>query len=150
MLKPKVVVGVDGSSTSIAALHAAVEEARLRCAPLHVVVAWQLSYSEIAIETPTVVQKIVEHNAQILETALALVDDCERAGVDISSELLNGHPATELLAAASDASLLVVGTRGTSGIAGTLLGSVAHAAIHHARCPVLVVPSPPTNAGANE
>ena len=142
MLKPKVVVGVDGSPTSIAALHAAVEEARLRGAPLRVVAAWQLTYSEIAIESPTVVQKIVEHNARIVEMALAEVDDGERAGVEIESELLNGHPATELLAAASDATLLVVGTRGTSGFTGTPLGSVAHAAVHHARCPVLVVPLP--------
>ena len=145
MLKPQIVVGVDGSPASIAALHAAVEEARLRRAPLRVVTAWQLTYSEIAIETPTVVQKIVEHNAQIVERALASIEAGERADVEITSELLNGHPAAELLAAASDATLLVVGARGTSGIAGTLLGSVAHAAVHHARCPVLVVPLPASN-----
>jgi nucleotide-binding universal stress UspA family protein len=140
MLEPKIVVGVDGSPASRAALRAALEEARLRHAPLRVITAWQLTYSEIAIETPVVVKKIVEHNAQMLEAALASVDPGATAGVEISSELVNGHPATELLAAAADATLLVVGTRGTSGIAGTLLGSVAHAAVHHANCPVLVVP----------
>ena len=140
MPTPKIVVGVDGSAASLAALREALEEARLRNAPLRVITAWQLTYSEIAIETPVVVQKIVEHNAQMLEAALASVEG-RAAGVEISSELVNGHPATELLAAASDATLLVVGTRGTSGLSGTLLGSVAHAAIHHANCPVLVVPA---------
>ena len=141
MPAPKIVVGVDGSAASLAALREALEEARLRSAPLRVITAWQLTYSEIAIETPVVVQKIVEHNAEMLEAALASVDHGRATGVEISSELVNGHPATELLAAASDATLLVVGTRGTGGLSGTLLGSVAHAAIHHAKCPVLVVPA---------
>jgi nucleotide-binding universal stress UspA family protein len=58
----------------------------------------------------------------------------------VSGELVNGHAATVLLEESRDATLLVVGTRGTGGVAGTLVGSVAHAAIHHAGCPVLVVP----------
>jgi nucleotide-binding universal stress UspA family protein len=140
MVEPKIVVGVDGSPASLAALREALEEARLRHAQLQVVMVWQLTWSEIAIETPVVVQKIVEHNAQILEAALASIDHGHAAGVEVSSELVNGHPATALIDAASDATLLVVGTRGTSGITGTIIGSVAHAAIHHAKCPVLVVP----------
>lgn len=142
MVKPKIVIGVDGSPASLAALREALEEARLRHAHLQVVMAWQLTWSEIAIETPVVVQKIVEHDAQILEAALASIDHGRAAGVDVSSELVNGHAATALIDAASDATLLVVGTRGTSGLTGTIIGSVAHAAIHHAKCPVLVVPAP--------
>jgi len=142
MSEPRIVVGIDGSPTSLAALRAALEEARLRRAPLRVVMAWQLTWSEIAIEAPVVVQKIVEHNARILEDAMASIDHGHAAGVDVSSELVNGYPATELVAAATGARLLVVGARGTSGISGTLIGSVAQAAIHHAKCPVLVVPPP--------
>ena len=136
----KVVVGVDGSAASLDALREALEEARLRHASLRVVMAWQLTWSEIAIETPIVVQQIVEHNHRILEQALTSIVHGNDAGVKVSSDLINGHPATALLNEASNATLLVVGTRGTSGIAGTIIGSVAHAAIHHARCPVLVVP----------
>jgi nucleotide-binding universal stress UspA family protein len=142
MPQAKIVVGVDGSPASLAALHEAIEQARLRAAPLHVVTAWQLTSSEIAIETPAVVQRIVEHNSRILEEALDSIDHGRAADVEISTELINGHPATALLDAASDATLLVVGTRGTSGLIGTIIGSVAHAAIHHAKCPVLVVPPP--------
>jgi len=137
----KVVVGVDGSAASLAALREALEEARLRHASLRVVMAWQLTWSEIAIETPVVVQKIVEHNTRILEQALTSIDHGQAVGVDVSSDLINGHPATALLDAAADATLLVIGTRGTSGISGTIMGSVAHAVIHRTRCPVLVVPA---------
>ena len=138
----KVVVGVDGSAASLAALREALEEARLRHASLRVVMAWQLTWSEIAIETPVVVQKIVEHNTRTLEQALTSIDHGRAAGVDVSSDLINGHPATTLLDAAADATLLVVGTRGASGFSRTIIGSVTHAAIHHATCPVLVVPPP--------
>ena len=143
-----IVVGVDGSEASLAALREALDEARMRGASLHVVMAWQLSWSEIAIESPAVVQRVVEHNARILEGALSSIDHGRSAGVDVSSDLINGHPATALLDAAADASLVVVGTRGTSRIPGTVIGSVAHAVIHHARCPVLVVPARGADSGS--
>ena len=139
MADPKIVVGVDGSAGSLGALSMTVEEARLRQAPLRVVMAWQLTWSEIALETPALVKKVEDHAAEMLEVALASIDR-GRAGIEVSSELVNGHAATVLLEEARDATLLVVGTRGTGGVAGTLVGSVAHAAIHHAGCPVLVVP----------
>ncbi len=140
MVESKIVVGVDGSQGSLAAVHEALEEARLRHASLHLVMAWQLSYSEIAIQSPAVVKRLVTHNEEILETALDSIGHGRAAGVETSAELINGHPATALLAAASDAALLVIGTHGTSGLTGTLAGSVAHAVIQHATSPVLVVP----------
>jgi nucleotide-binding universal stress UspA family protein len=140
MAEPRIVVGVDGSPGSLGALRVALEEARLRHAPLRVVMAWQLTWSEIALETPAMVKQVEDHASEVLDTALASVDHGREAGVEVSGELVNGHAATALLEAARDATLLVVGTRGTGGVSGTLVGSVAHAAIHHARCPVLVVP----------
>jgi nucleotide-binding universal stress UspA family protein len=139
MAEPKIIVGVDGSADSLAALSVALEEARLRHASLRVVMAWQLTWSEIALETPALVKKVEDHAAEMLDVALASIDP-GRAGVEVSGELVNGHAAAVLLEEAHDATLLVVGTRGTGGVAGTLVGSVAHAVIHHAGCPVLVVP----------
>ncbi|MEV4643565.1 universal stress protein [Saccharopolyspora sp. NPDC049357] len=50
-----------------------------------------------------------------------------------------GHPVEELVSAASHAHVLIVGHRGMGGFERLLLGSVAHAVLHHAECPVVVV-----------
>jgi nucleotide-binding universal stress UspA family protein len=56
--------------------------------------------------------------------------------------------AEAILAAANevDAQVIVVGTRGLTGVKSLLLGSVSHAVVHHANLPVLVVPSPHSHA----
>jgi nucleotide-binding universal stress UspA family protein len=142
MGEPRIVVGIDGSRASFAALHVAVEEAKLRQVSLHIVVAWQLSSPDIAVETPQVVHHIVRHNEQILEAALNEIGDYDSARVFVSGELVNGPPVATLLAAAEGSALLVVGSCGTSDRAEPYLGSVAHEVLHHAPCPVLLVPAP--------
>jgi nucleotide-binding universal stress UspA family protein len=135
----RVVVGVDGSPGSVAALRVAADEARLRSSPLRVVMAWQLTWPEIAIETPHVLEQAREHARQRLDAPLAALADTD-AGVEITAELVSGHPVMVLVEETRNATMLVIGTRGTSGVVGTFVGSVAHAVIHNARCPVLVVP----------
>ena len=51
-----------------------------------------------------------------------------------------GIPSQELLIAAKDADMLVVGSRGAGGFARLMLGSVSSQVTHHARCPVVIVP----------
>ena len=66
------------------------------------------------------------------------------AGLQVEIEAVRGDAAPALLSAAGDAALLVVGTRGRGGFKGLLLGSVSAKVTHHAPCPVVVVPHPPS------
>lgn len=57
----------------------------------------------------------------------------------VDLRVVRGHPGHALITASAGAQLVVVGTRGRGGLAGLLLGSVSHAVLHHAGCPVMLV-----------
>jgi nucleotide-binding universal stress UspA family protein len=61
-------------------------------------------------------------------------------GIEVRGELVQGAPAQGLLELARDAELVVVGSRGHGGFKSFLLGSVSQKVVHHAPCPVVVVP----------
>jgi nucleotide-binding universal stress UspA family protein len=64
------------------------------------------------------------------------------SGVDVQRTVVEDRrPAEALVELSTDADLLVVGSRGRGGFTELLLGSVSHAAVLHAACPVVVVPS---------
>ena len=78
---------------------------------------------------------------ELLDSTLYELRDA-LAGVEVERVVFDDrHPAQALVEASSDADLLVVGSRGRGGFAQMLLGSVSHAAVLHAVCPVVVVPS---------
>lgn len=62
-------------------------------------------------------------------------------GVTVTEQAPEGHPVDVLVQASSDAGLLVVGSRGSGGFTGLVLGSVSHALLHHVRCPVAIIPT---------
>lgn len=136
----RIVVGVDGSDASRRALRWAVDEARLRHADLHVVHASAEPF--VAPHGPSIpglvraVQAVDGRPERVLEASLAGVLDGD---VPVRREIIAGPAAPALLAAAQDADLLVVGSRGRGGFTGLLLGSVSQQCVAHAPCPVVVV-----------
>ncbi len=139
---PLVVVGVDGSEPSSVALAWAAEEARLRGAPLKVVHAWRLpSLAYMGPVVPEADFDALGKHAQTLVEAQVTDVLGDHPGIEVLTEVREGPSAQAVLDAAADADLLVVGSRGRGGFAGLLLGSVSSQIVHHARCPVVVVPA---------
>lgn len=140
-----IVVGLDGSPESKAALAWALEDARLRGATLRVVTAWTAPDAYVG-DTPAPMRPELEEalrgvGDRVIEDALAEVLKGSDAAVPIERCVVPAPPAGALLAAAADADLLVVGSRGLGGFAGLLLGSVSQQVAHHAPCPVAIVRS---------
>ena len=69
-----------------------------------------------------------------------MVLDMASPGPVGDGEVVSGTPAHELLSAAKDADLIVVGSRGAGGFTRLLMGSVSTQVSHHAHCPVVVIP----------
>jgi nucleotide-binding universal stress UspA family protein len=137
-----IVVGVDGSDGSIRALRFAVEEARLRNGELRVVNAWHIPPAVYGAGTAPANVDLDEFR-QLAESALLKsVDDAGAAGsgVTVTPILREGQPADVLCEEAKHADLIVVGSRGLGGFRGLVLGSVSQQVVHHAPCPVVVVP----------
>jgi nucleotide-binding universal stress UspA family protein len=137
----RIVVGVDSSRGSSAALDWAVDEARRRGARLHVVSAWELPTAIGApIPLPTgFAPAALAHAAAEEEVRASLA---EAGDVDVEITVIEGHPRTVLLEAAKGALLLVVGRRGRSSWTGLTLGSVSESCARSAPCPVVIVNHP--------
>ena len=172
----RIVVGVDASPDSKAALAWAAGEARLRQATLQAVYAFHAreraapeyvpterglagsavnpsidSYQEVRVGRPDLGANRSGRDqwedaarntaAELLGSALYELRDA-LAGVEVERVVIDDrHPAEALVEASNDADLVVVGSRGRGGFKQMLLGSVSHAVVLHAVCPVVVVPS---------
>ena len=140
----RIVVGIDGSKGSDEALRFALAEARLRGVGLRIVCAWATptaAYAGMAY-VPTFDLRDVEEEAAQLKLKAAVESLGADPGVAVETVALEGHPADTLLSQASGADLLVVGSRGLGGFSSLLLGSVSQQVVHHAPCPVAIVPHP--------
>lgn len=139
-----VVVGVDLYKPSEAAVRHAAEAALNRSAPLHLLAvmpqpdAWGAAYMAW-LPDPDILDK---HRAELAKELEATADSlrAEHPGLTVTSEVLLADPVTPLLRRTADAQLTVLGTRGRSRLASTLLGSVSRAVLQRAEGPVMVVP----------
>jgi nucleotide-binding universal stress UspA family protein len=166
----KIVVGVDASPCALQALTWAADEARLRLATLEVVHAYHgqalaaplFFPSQEALPGPATggqrppEERLAESSEQRAEFQAAVRRQAEDLldglllgelresleDVDVQRTVLEDrNPAEALVELSDDADLLVVGSRGRGGFSSLLLGSVSHAVVLHARCPVVVIPS---------
>lgn len=138
----KIVVGVDGSPSSRAALRWAARQAVLAGGTVDAVMAWQFpmvlrtsAWAPIYLDEATG----LEEDAR---KALDAVISDEIAPADrqlVTARVVQGHPAQVLQETAADADLLVLGSRGHGSFADALLGSVGQYCVHHAHCPVLIM-----------
>ena len=140
----RVVVGVDGSAGSAAALRFAAAEARLRGGELHVVHAWMDTVSGYG--GPPWALSDTPLRDRAVATLRESVEDAWRdgpPGVQVRAETVEGVEWDVLTEVAEAADLLVVGSRGRTGWSSLLLGSVSLRCLTFAPCPVAVVrPSP--------
>ena len=152
-----IVVGVDGSPGSDAALRWAMDEARLRGSKLRIVHAYelQIALSEAGVvgaagmpAPPIVTREDVERaRSDAEEQARAVVESslqrvvgeaADQPEIEVATPV--GSAAQTLIAAGRDAELLVLGSRGRGGFLGLLLGSVTQQCAHHPPCPVVILP----------
>jgi nucleotide-binding universal stress UspA family protein len=166
----KIVVGVDASPCALQALTWAADEARLRLATLEVVHAYHGQALAAPLYFPSQEalpgratggqrppeERLAESSEQRAEFQAAVRRQAEDLldglllgelresleDVDVQRTVLEDrNPAEALVELSDDADLLVVGSRGRGGFSSLLLGSVSHAVVLHARCPVVVIPS---------
>ncbi len=132
-----IVVGVDGSEHSRRALHWALQEAKLRGVGCVLVHAWDYGLVGTTPWPGNAAETLGEDAQTLLDADVALAREFD---VPIEGRLAFGSASQALIDASQHALMLVVGTRGRGALAGALLGSVSTACVHHASCPVLVVP----------
>jgi nucleotide-binding universal stress UspA family protein len=137
---PRIVVGVDGSNHDPEIVQWAFDEARLRRATVEVVHAWQMpQYLDVpGINSEAVVADAQRAGHDLLEHAISAQDDSGLRAVE--RRLVCDGAARALTHAAKGAQLLVVGSRGRGRLSTLVLGSVSLGVLHHAPCPVAVVP----------
>ncbi|MGW0607702.1 universal stress protein [Streptomyces sp. NPDC002640] len=138
----RVVLGVGDSTEGSAALRFALREAETRGSVLHAVRAWRRPAHKHVNRPLMVDDSAVAHE----QRASLLVTDAlngvvrEHPEVDVLRQAREGPAHKVLLDMSADADLLVVGATRRHGQSGLQIGRVAHALLHHAECPVAVVP----------
>lgn len=136
-----VVVGVDGSPTSEAALAFAYEAASACGSPLVAVHAWQLSTEDSRLVPYLDLDAVADEEERLLAEQTAGWGE-KYPDVPLRRVVVKGRPGHVLLEHSEGARLLVVGARGRGAAAGLLLGSTSQALIHRAACPVAVIRPP--------
>ena len=136
---PRIVVGIDGSESSVKALQEARRVAEALKVRLEAVAVWQNSHSMYdfyASQSGWTPEKQIE---KLLEDAAESAFGADRPANFTMTMLQGNNPAKAMIKHSAGAEMLVLGSRGHGGFSGLLLGSVSTACVAHAQCPVLIV-----------
>lgn len=134
-LAPRIVVGVDGSSSAKRALVWGHFMARTTGSVLEAVTAWQNPSSWTGIADDW--DPVTEARAMLTACCAEVLGDDQPP--DLRLTVLEGPATAALLSASAGARMLILGSRGHGGFAGLLLGSVSAACAEHAACPTLII-----------
>jgi nucleotide-binding universal stress UspA family protein len=140
-----VIVGIDGSPNSMRALDWAVAEAALRNADLTVVTVNSVPESHWSrqpipwLGDADKIEEIRKSAQDVVSKAAAALGDQQPKSVTVVA--VSGFPAQTLIDKSQSADLIVVGSRGGGGFGELFLGSISSQVVHHAKCPVVVVPT---------
>ncbi len=157
-LTPEIVVGLDDSAASRAALRWAAEQSQLTGLPLRVVHTWQMT----ALAAGAITSGAGEYWETAASDARAsanrwVLDTLGGDAADVrwTLDIVEGAPGAVLVARSAGARLLVLGTREHIGLRRAVLGSVSHYCLSHAAPPVVAVPAtedavPAASAGRAE
>jgi nucleotide-binding universal stress UspA family protein len=142
----RIVVGVDGSPLSMRALAWAAEEAHLRGSAL-VVVHVDFSRQEVL---RALAPGLIEAEQLVLKRAVARAQALA-PGIPVVGRICDPPTGKALIAASDGAEMLVVGSRGLSGLRELTMGSVSNECAHGARCPLVIIhPAIPPQAPAHK
>ena len=146
MKKKSLIVGVDGSEGSRAAVAEAIDLAGDLDATVTFVF---VSKAPLGWLGDPYYQRVLTGDLAHARQAVAeAVETATKAGIDAGAEILEGDPANELVSLADnrDADLIVIGSRGHGALAGAVLGSVSQSVSQHANQPVVVAKQMPARA----
>jgi len=133
----KILVPLDGSENSNRGLDAAINIAKLSGAKI-------IGVNAVVVH-PTLVSTVTNYRDYLTKEAKKMLDSakesCEKQEIQFTSEVLQGSPASEIaeFAEKQNVDLIVIGSRGLSGIKGAVLGSVANSLVHKSKVSVQIV-----------
>ena len=136
-----IVCGIDGSAAGQWALEWAMDEAIRRNCKLRVVTAWAWDGTE-ALGAASSPEAAHSHARQIQDVAVARVLADIDNPPEVEQVVLRGAASERLCTSALDAELMVLGSHGHGAVHDQLVGSTSMRAIHHASCPVVILPDP--------
>ena len=139
----EIIVGLDGSVNSIAALNFAFDEASRHGYTLVAVHAWEVPSFDLIITSegsvPLPMEHVADDEVRLLAEILAGFTE-QFPDVKVVQQIVRAPAVRAILDLAGSAAMIVLGTRGRNAALGALLGSTSNSVLHKAKVPVVIVP----------